>query len=437
MQRVVDQPELQVRTPVRVVSGDGYQQLKALMPPVQRRGLVLIDPPYENPDEERVIAAAFVEALTRFETGVYALWYPIKKQHDTDLWLARITRGIQQPVVTIEMCVTEPDSAVGLNGSGMLVINPPWQFDVDAAAVAAATARPAGRQVRHPGALVGQRGWPMSNPDRYAVIGHPVHHSRSPFIHARFAAQTGQDISYSTIDATPERFEAAAREFFASGGKGLNVTIPHKEAAARLADELTARAQRAGAVNLMAVRKDGSLLGDNADGAGLVRDLVANHHVDIAGRSILLLGAGGAARGVIAPLLELKPIELTIVNRNLERAHALAQRFADLGPVRATGYDELEARAFDLVINATATSLAGTLPPLPPTVVNAHTTCYDLAYGKDGTTFTRWAQRLGCAQALTGLGMLVEQAAESFQLWRGVRPETAAVLTALAAELRG
>ena len=133
LQRVVDQPALQVRTPVRVVSGDGYQQLKALMPPAQRRGLVLIDPPYENADEEKQIASAFVEALTRFETGVYALWYPIKKQHDTDLWLARITRGIQQPVVAIELCVTEPDSAVGLNGSGMLVINPPWQFDVDAA----------------------------------------------------------------------------------------------------------------------------------------------------------------------------------------------------------------------------------------------------------------------------------------------------------------
>jgi 23S rRNA (adenine2030-N6)-methyltransferase len=133
LQRVVDQPALQVRTPVRVVSGDGYQQLKALMPPAQRRGLVLIDPPYENADEEKQIASAFVEALTRFETGVYALWYPIKKQHDTDLWLARITRDIQQPVVAIELCMTEPDSAVGLNGSGVLVINPPWQFDVDAA----------------------------------------------------------------------------------------------------------------------------------------------------------------------------------------------------------------------------------------------------------------------------------------------------------------
>jgi shikimate dehydrogenase len=275
------------------------------------------------------------------------------------------------------------------------------------------------------------------NPDRYAVIGHPVHQSRSPFIHARFAAQTGQVISYSAIDATAELFESTVKEFFASGGKGLNVTIPHKEAAARLADELTARAQRAGAVNLMAVRQDGSVLGDNADGAGLVRDLVTNHHVDIGGRSILLLGAGGAARGVIAPLLELKPISFTIVNRNLERARALAQRFADLGPVRATGYDELEEMPFDLVINATATSLAGTLPPLPAAVINAHTTCYDLAYGKDGTTFTRWAQRLGCAQTITGLGMLVEQAAESFQLWRGVRPATDAVLRELDAAMRG
>ena len=204
----------------------------------------------------------------------------------------------------------------------------------------------------------------------------------------------------------------------------------------QLVDELTPRAQRAGAVNLMAARRDGSLLGDNADGAGLVRDLVANHHVDVAGRSILLLGAGGAARGVLAPLLELKPRELVIVNRNLERAHALAQRFADLGSLRAIGYDELQDKAYDLVINATATSLSGALPPLPPGVVNAHSTCYDLAYGRDGTTFTRWAQRLGCAQAITGLGMLVEQAAESFYLWRGVRPETATVLAALAAELR-
>jgi shikimate dehydrogenase len=276
----------------------------------------------------------------------------------------------------------------------------------------------------------------MNSPDRYAVIGHPVQHSRSPFIHARFAAQTGQDITYTTIDATPERFEAAAREFFASGGKGFNVTLPHKQAAALLVDELTPRAQRAGAVNLVAVRKDGSLLGDNADGAGLVRDLVANHHVDISGRRVLLLGAGGAARGVIAPLLELKPVEFTIVNRTVDRARELAQRFADLGPVRAMGYEQLQGKAYDLVINATATSLSGTLPPLPPAMVNAQSCCYDLAYGRDGTAFSRWAQQLGCALALTGLGMLVEQAAESFQLWRGLRPATGAVLRELGAEMR-
>jgi shikimate dehydrogenase len=276
----------------------------------------------------------------------------------------------------------------------------------------------------------------MNSPDRYAVIGHPVQHSRSPFIHARFAAQTGQSISYATIDATPGRFEAAAREFFAAGGKGLNVTLPHKEAAVRLVDELTPRAQRAGAVNLVAVRKDGSLLGDNADGAGLVRDLVANHKVDIGGRRLLLLGAGGAARGVIEPLLELQPAALVIVNRNVDRARELQRRFADLGDVHAVGYDELQGPAYDLVINATATSIAGKLPPLPTAMVNARSCCYDLAYGKGGTTFSRWAGQQGCTLALTGLGMLVEQAAESFQLWRGVRPLTDAVLQELAADLR-
>jgi shikimate dehydrogenase len=275
----------------------------------------------------------------------------------------------------------------------------------------------------------------LSSPDRYAVIGHPVQHSRSPFIHAQFAAQTGQSVAYTTIDATPEQFAAVAHEFFASGGKGLNVTIPHKEAAARLADELTPRAQRAGAVNLLTMRA-GRLLGDNADGAGLVRDL-ANHQVEIGGRRILLLGAGGAARGVIAPLLELGPTELTIANRNVDRARELVQRFADLGPVRATGYAALAGPAYDLVINATATSLAGTLPPLPAAIVNERSSCYDLAYGRDGTTFSRWAQQHGCARALTGLGMLVEQAAECFYLWRGVRPATDAVLRDLTCALRG
>jgi shikimate dehydrogenase len=274
------------------------------------------------------------------------------------------------------------------------------------------------------------------NPDRYAVIGHPVQHSRSPFIQARFAAQTGQSLVYTTIDATPERFEPAVREFLAAGGKGLNVTTPHKQAAARLAGELTPRAQRAGAVNTLAVRDD-VLLGDNTDGAGLTRDLIANHQVAIDGQHVLLLGAGGAARGVIAPLLDLQPAQLTLVNRDVGRAQALVELFSGhagfRGVLRARGYDELRGPAPDLVINATAASLAGDVPPLPAGSVDAHTTCYDLAYGRGGTAFTRWAQANGCTRAITGIGMLVEQAAESFALWRGLRPDTAAVLGELAA----
>lgn len=277
----------------------------------------------------------------------------------------------------------------------------------------------------------------MNNPDRYAVIGHPVGHSRSPFIHTRFAQQTGHHLVYTTIDAAPDDFEAAVRAFFADAGKGLNVTVPHKEAAARLADELTPRAQRARAVNTLALRPGGGLLGDNTDGAGLARDLLNNHRVTIAGRRLLLLGAGGAARGVLAPLLGLKPSELTIVNRNVVRAKELVDQFGDMGHLRAIGYDQLGGEPFDLVINATAASLAGDLPPLPPGIVSARSICYDMAYGRDDTPFVRWAHERGVARAMMGLGMLVEQAAESYFLWHGVRPDTASVLSALTAELRG
>ena len=281
----------------------------------------------------------------------------------------------------------------------------------------------------------------MSNPDRYAVIGHPVSHSRSPFIHSRFAKQTSQSLTYTTIDATPEDFEATVRAFFDGGGKGLNVTVPHKEAAARLADELTPRARRARAVNTLALRPGNggtayTILGDNTDGAGLARDLLNNHRISIAGRRLLLLGAGGAARGALAPLLGLKPSELTIVNRNVIRARELVEQFSDMGHLRAIGYQELGSEPYDLVINATAASLAGELPALPPGIVNARSICYDMAYGRDDTPFVRWAHQRGCARAIMGLGMLVEQAAESFHLWRGVRPDTASVLTALSAELR-
>lgn len=277
----------------------------------------------------------------------------------------------------------------------------------------------------------------MSNTDRYAVIGHPVAHSRSPFIHARFAAQTRQAMEYGTIDAAPEQFATTVGRFFAGGGKGLNVTVPHKEAALRLVAELTPRAQRAQAVNTLALARSGQLLGDNTDGAGLARDLLNNQRVAIAGRRVLLLGAGGAARGVLAPLLGLRPSALTIVNRNRERAAALVAMFSDLGPLRAVSYAELGGETHDIVINATAASLAGEVPPLPPGIVSAQSICYDMAYAREDTPFVHWAHQRGVARAIDGLGMLVEQAAESFHLWRGVRPDTASVLAALTAQLRG
>ncbi|HTQ36614.1 MAG TPA: shikimate dehydrogenase [Steroidobacteraceae bacterium] len=277
----------------------------------------------------------------------------------------------------------------------------------------------------------------MSNRDRYAVIGHPVAHSRSPFIHRRFAAQTHQVLEYGLIDARPEEFVAAVQGFFAAGGRGLNVTVPHKEAAFRLATKLTPRAQRARAVNTLAPAENDGLLGDNTDGAGLVRDLLNNQGITIAGRRLLLLGAGGAARGALAPLLGLRPSELVVVNRDRQRAAELVAQFGDLGPLRASDYAALGGESFDIVINATAASLAGELPPLPPGIVTARSICYDMAYAREDTPFVRWAHERGVARAPMGLGMLVEQAAESFHLWRGVRPDTASVLVELTAGLRG
>jgi shikimate dehydrogenase len=275
----------------------------------------------------------------------------------------------------------------------------------------------------------------MSNADRYAVIGFPVSQSRSPFIHERFGRQTGQAIAYDRIEAAPETFEATVRAFFAGGGKGLNVTVPFKPAAAALADELSPRAARAKAVNTLALRDGGRLYGDNTDGAGLVRDLLNNQRILIAGRRVLLLGAGGAARGVMAPLLGLQPHSLTVANRTVPRAQELAMAFAAEGDVRAKAYDELEGPPYDIVINATAASLTGKVPSIPAAAVGAQTFCYDMAYGADDTAFVRWAQERGCTRAVMGLGMLVEQAAEAFHVWRGVLPDTASVLAALKVEL--
>jgi len=266
--------------------------------------------------------------------------------------------------------------------------------------------------------------------EQYGVFGHPVGHSLSPFIHGMFARETGQPMSYRPYDVAPEEFPARVREFFANGGRGLNITLPHKVAAVELSHELTERAAHAASVNTLALHDDG-ILGDNTDGVGLVRDLCDNLGLAITNRRLLVLGAGGATRGILAPLLELEPESLVIANRTPERAEALAAAFADLGAVHGANFEQVGDAPFDLIINATSASLSGEIPPIPPSVIGSDTVCYDLAYGKSATAFVRWAEASGCARALQGLGMLVEQAAESFSLWRGVRPDTAHVLAIL------
>ncbi len=274
----------------------------------------------------------------------------------------------------------------------------------------------------------------MPAPERYAVIGHPIAHSLSPRIHALFARQTRQNLRYVALDVLPERLATEVREFFSGGGRGLNVTVPHKQAVMALLDGLTERARRAAAVNTIARHDAAGLLGDNTDGVGLVRDLTHNLRLPVHAQRILLLGAGGAARGVLGPLLEEGPAELVLTNRSLERAAALAREWSASGPVRALGFGALAGLGFDLIINATAASLQGEVPALPTELVSPTTVCYDLAYGRRDTAFVRWARNLGAAQVHMGLGMLVEQAAASFQRWRGVRPETAPVLSMLHAE---
>ena len=271
--------------------------------------------------------------------------------------------------------------------------------------------------------------------DKYAVVGYPVAHSWSPFIHGLFAKQTGHAITYSRLEVSPEALNERVVEFFAADGKGLNVTLPHKQAACLIARERTPRAEMAGAVNTLALRSDG-LFGDNTDGAGLIADLTHNLAFELRGTRILLLGAGGAARGVLGPLLEADAEYLEIANRNEARAAELAHEFSTLGTVHGCGFDAITESTFDLVLNATSASLQDTIPPIPPGVIGPTTLCYDLAYGKGDTAFTRWSKSAGAGRAETGWGMLVEQAAESFLLWRGVKPETAPVIAAVKSNTR-
>lgn len=271
-------------------------------------------------------------------------------------------------------------------------------------------------------------------PDRYAVMGHPVAHSLSPRIHALFARQTGQAMVYTAIYVEKDRFAQALDEFQAGGGKGLNVTLPFKHEAWTLCQRRSARAERARAVNTLMFQPDATRYGDNTDGAGLVRDLLVNHGAVIAGRRVLLLGAGGAAWGVLAPLLEQRPARLRVANRTAEKATALAREFSDLGPVEGGGLNDLGAERFDLIINATAASLQGEVPPLPDSALTEGGWCYDMMYGAAPTPFLRWARAHGAGKAVDGLGMLVEQAAESFYLWRDVKPHTAPVIAAVRKE---
>ncbi len=274
----------------------------------------------------------------------------------------------------------------------------------------------------------------FDKPARYAVMGNPIQHSKSPRIHTLFARQTGQNIEYSAIQVDPGGLEQAIGNFQASGGSGLNITVPFKRTAWELMDELSERARLAGAVNTILFRDD-SCYGDNTDGVGLVRDLRENHGIPLEGRDILLLGAGGAARGVLEPLLAEHPARLLVANRTPNRAHDLADQFSSLGEVRGCGLPALEGQRFDLIINATAASLAGELPPLPDDLLNAGGCCYDMMYGPEPTPFLQWAKAHDAGKTIDGLGMLVEQAAESFHLWRGVRPETGPVIEALRKEM--
>ncbi len=278
----------------------------------------------------------------------------------------------------------------------------------------------------------------MSRKDRYAVFGNPIQHSKSPRIHALFARQTGQAIDYQAQQVSAECFTAAVGQFFAEGGLGLNCTVPLKELAWQYATHKSQRAEQAKAVNTLALQADGTVLGDNTDGCGLVSDLTGNHGVALAGINILVLGAGGAARGIITPLLEQNPTTIVIANRTTDKAVALAEQFQSGGSsITGCGFGDLHGQQFGLILNATSASLSGQLPPLPLSILTEQGCCYDLAYSNTPTPFVRWGWANGAAKSLDGLGMLVEQAAEAFFIWRGVRPDSRPVIEALTAERCG
>jgi shikimate dehydrogenase len=274
--------------------------------------------------------------------------------------------------------------------------------------------------------------------DQYAVIGNPIGHTKSPLIHGLFAQETRQDMSYTAIEGPVEpqdAFAATVHAFVAAGGKGMNVTAPFKLKAFAIADERSERAALAGAANALRF-KDGRIVAENFDGIGLARDIEVNLSLPMAGKRVLILGAGGAVRGALLPFIAARPAELVIANRDIAKVNALVEQVASSGPMVTCGYGDLEGMGqFDLVVNATSASLTGELPPVPPSVFSPTGVAYELAYGKRLTPFLRLARNAGVASVADGVGMLVEQAAEAFAWWRGVRPQTHAVIDRLTVPL--
>lgn len=269
----------------------------------------------------------------------------------------------------------------------------------------------------------------FDKPDLYAVMGNPINHSRSPQIHTEFAKQTGQKLEYSAIHVDVGGFAQAVAHFQGHGGKGLNVTVPFKLDAWKLSESLTNRAKRAGAVNTLLFMSDGTIEGDNTDGIGLVNDIVTHLGWPIRQKKVLILGAGGASRGVIGPILDQMPQSLTIANRTAVKASKLVSAFDDCDvEIMGGSYEQLNRQQFDLIINATSASLKGEIPPLPESVIYSETACYDMMYATEATAFMQWAVQHQVTRVSDGLGMLVGQAAESFSLWRGVKPEVKPVI---------
>jgi shikimate dehydrogenase len=265
--------------------------------------------------------------------------------------------------------------------------------------------------------------------DKYAVFGNPIEHSKSPPIHRLFAKQFDLDLDYQKILSTPEAFESDVKRFFSDGGRGCNVTVPFKEQAFEMCDTLTDAARTAKAVNTLYLDSDASLCGHNSDGAGLVNDLCKNHQVTLKDSNIVIVGAGGATRGILEPLILQQPASITIANRTLAKAHQLAGEFEPLFNIFSTGTDLSGHKgAADLLINATSASLSSQVPIDNPDIISAETFCYDLAYASEPTSFLQWTAQNGAASSIDGRGMLIEQAAVSFTAWTGLQPDTAPVI---------